>query len=50
MDHQIDQLSVDVTNNMMFTKGGNEHSLGKMEIQSMVSVITKGGTEVNPFG
>jgi hypothetical protein len=33
----------------MFTKGGKDHSMNKMETGSVVSVITKGGTVINPF-
>lgn len=47
----MDQLSVNVNKNLIFTKGGHAttNSVGKMESQSVASVITKGGTVINPF-
>jgi hypothetical protein len=45
----MDQLSVNVNKNLMFTKGGKDHSPSKMDTQSVASVITKGGTVINPF-
>lgn len=51
----MEELSVNANKNLMFTKGGqggngnDRLSVGKMETQSVVSVITKGGTVINPF-
>lgn len=53
IDNQMDQISVNINKNLMFTKGGQYHNGttgSNMESQSVASVITKGGTVVNHFG
>ena len=49
----MDQLSVNMNKNLMFAKGKEpviNGNTSNMESQSVASIITKGGTVINPFG